>query len=51
MAGGDGYDMLKTAKPLAGERDGKLMANDVMVYLRALGTLAPKVEGRITVEE
>ena len=51
LAGGDGYDMLKAAKPLAGERDGRLMANDVMVYLKALGTLAPKVEGRITVEE
>jgi 2',3'-cyclic-nucleotide 2'-phosphodiesterase (5'-nucleotidase family) len=51
MAGGDGYDMLKGAKPLASERDGKLMANDVMVYLRDLGTLAPKVEGRIAVEE
>ncbi|ALK09383.1 bifunctional metallophosphatase/5'-nucleotidase [Blastochloris viridis] len=51
MNGGDGYDMLKAAKPLAGERDGQLMANDVMVYLRSLGTLAPKVEGRIAVRE
>jgi 2',3'-cyclic-nucleotide 2'-phosphodiesterase (5'-nucleotidase family) len=49
MDGGDGYDMLKGAKPLASERDGKLMANDVMVYLRELGTLQPKVEGRIAV--
>ncbi|NJL50489.1 MAG: bifunctional metallophosphatase/5'-nucleotidase [Blastochloris sp.] len=51
MNGGDGYDMLKSAKPLVGDRDGKLMANDVMVYLKALGTIQPKVEGRIAVGE
>ena len=51
MNGGDGYDMLKAARPLSGVRDGKLMIGDVMAYLRSLGTLAPKVEGRIAVRD
>ncbi|WP_421694726.1 bifunctional metallophosphatase/5'-nucleotidase [Aestuariivirga sp.] len=45
--GGDGYTALVTAKPLLGARDGKLMANDVMVYITKQKTVAPKVEGRI----
>ncbi|BBF93625.1 bifunctional metallophosphatase/5'-nucleotidase [Blastochloris tepida] len=51
MNGGDGYDMLQAARPLSGARDGKLMIADVMAYLRSLGTLAPKVEGRIAVRD
>jgi 5'-nucleotidase / UDP-sugar diphosphatase len=47
FAGGDGYVMLKHAKPLLGVRDAKLMANDVMAYITARKTVAPKVEGRI----
>jgi 2',3'-cyclic-nucleotide 2'-phosphodiesterase (5'-nucleotidase family) len=46
-AGGDGYGMLKGAKPLFGVRDAKLMANDVMAYISAKKDIAPKVEGRI----
>jgi 2',3'-cyclic-nucleotide 2'-phosphodiesterase (5'-nucleotidase family) len=46
-AGGDGYTMLKDAKPLLGVRDGKLIANDVMAYVTAQGTVSPKVDGRI----
>ncbi|PZF76123.1 bifunctional metallophosphatase/5'-nucleotidase [Aestuariivirga litoralis] len=46
-AGGDGYVALEAGKPLLGVRDGKLMANDVMAYIAAQKTVAPKVEGRI----
>jgi 5'-nucleotidase / UDP-sugar diphosphatase len=45
--GGDGYVMLRSAKPLLGVRDAKLMANDVMAYIAAAKTVAVKVEGRI----
>lgn len=45
--GGDGYVALEAGKPLLGARDGKLMANDVMAYIAAQKTVAPKVEGRI----
>lgn len=45
--GGDGYTVLMTAKQLLGVRDAKLMANDVMAYIAAKKTVAPKVEGRI----
>jgi len=46
-AGGDGYVALEAGTPLLGARDGKLMANDVMAYITARKTVAPKVEGRI----
>ncbi|VAW16918.1 5'-nucleotidase [hydrothermal vent metagenome] len=45
--GGDGYTILKKAKVLVGPLEGNLMANDVMVYVRKMGTISPKVEGRI----
>lgn len=45
--GGDGYVALEAGTPLLGGRDGKLMANDVMAYITAQKTVAPKVEGRI----
>lgn len=47
FSGGDGYVMLKAAKPLLGVRDAKLMANDVMAYVTARKSVAPKREGRI----
>ena len=47
FAGGDGYGMLKSAKPLYGERDAKLMANSVMAFVEKKKTVSPKVEGRI----
>jgi 5'-nucleotidase / UDP-sugar diphosphatase len=47
FAGGDGYVMLEAARPLLGVRDARLMANDVMAYITARKTVAPKVEGRI----
>lgn len=46
-SGGDGYTMLNDAKPLLGVRDAKLIANDVMAYVRAQGTVAPRIEQRI----
>jgi 2',3'-cyclic-nucleotide 2'-phosphodiesterase (5'-nucleotidase family) len=45
--GGDGYTVLRGAERLFGETDAKLMANDVMVYIRKMGEVAPKVEGRV----
>ncbi len=45
--GGDGYRMLRGSKVLLGDLDGKLMANDVMAYIRAAGNVNAKVEGRI----
>ncbi len=48
--GGDGYTMLRDAKALAAGHDGALMANEVMVYLRKLGTLRSRVEGRIVLK-
>jgi 2',3'-cyclic-nucleotide 2'-phosphodiesterase (5'-nucleotidase family) len=46
LQGGDGYSALGRGKTLIGLTDGKLMANEVMVYLRRLGAVDAKVEGR-----
>lgn len=46
LGGGDGYTALGRGKTLIGLTDGKLMANEVMVYLRRLGTVDAKIEGR-----
>lgn len=46
LDGGDGYSALGRGRTLIGLTDGKLMANEVMVYLRRLGTVDAKVEGR-----
>jgi 2',3'-cyclic-nucleotide 2'-phosphodiesterase (5'-nucleotidase family) len=45
--GGDGYKMLRKAKVLVGGLSAKLLANDVMAYIRKQGTVSPKIEGRI----
>ncbi len=45
--GGDGYRMFSDAPRLLRELDGKLMANDVMAYIREAGTVDVKVEGRV----
>jgi 2',3'-cyclic-nucleotide 2'-phosphodiesterase (5'-nucleotidase family) len=45
--GGDGYTVFRGAERLFGETDAKLMANDVMVYVRKMGSVAPAVEGRV----
>ncbi|MFO0991739.1 MAG: bifunctional UDP-sugar hydrolase/5'-nucleotidase [Hyphomicrobiales bacterium] len=50
LGGGDGYTAFKDAKIILNARDAKLLANDVMVYVREKGEIAPKLEGRITVK-
>ncbi len=45
--GGDGYKMLRGQKVLLDSLSAKLLANDVMAYIRKKGEIAPKIEGRI----
>jgi 5'-nucleotidase / UDP-sugar diphosphatase len=45
--GGDGYVMLRDAKRLLPDDDSPLLANQVMVYVRQMGTVRTGVEGRI----
>jgi 5'-nucleotidase/UDP-sugar diphosphatase len=47
MAGGDGYASLKKARPIIDASGGPLMANVVMDYITARGTVSPATEGRI----
>jgi 2',3'-cyclic-nucleotide 2'-phosphodiesterase (5'-nucleotidase family) len=47
MAGGDGYGSLKKGRPIIDASGGPLMANVVMDYIAARGTVSPAVEGRI----
>jgi 2',3'-cyclic-nucleotide 2'-phosphodiesterase (5'-nucleotidase family) len=49
LAGGDGYVPFTKGKVLIGNTDGKLLANEVMAYVRKKGTVDAKVEGRIIV--
>jgi 5'-nucleotidase / UDP-sugar diphosphatase len=49
LTGGDGYTAFGKGKVLIGVTDGKLMANEVMSYVRKLGTVDAKVEGRIVI--
>lgn len=48
-AGGDGYEMLKTAPRLL--ETGDMLRDVVVEYIAEKGTIAPQVEGRITVVE
>jgi 2',3'-cyclic-nucleotide 2'-phosphodiesterase (5'-nucleotidase family) len=48
--GGDDYLMLRDAKRVMPDKDGPLMANEVMAYLRRLGTVRKGVEGRIVLK-
>ena len=50
LDGGDGYTALKGGKVTVDQRGGKLIANDVMVLLKKLGTVDAKVEGRIVIQ-
>jgi 2',3'-cyclic-nucleotide 2'-phosphodiesterase (5'-nucleotidase family) len=45
--GGDGYTTFAQATPLLPVADSPLLANDVMVYLRRIGTVRTGVDGRI----
>jgi 5'-nucleotidase / UDP-sugar diphosphatase len=49
LTGGDGYVPFTRGRVLIGTTDGKLMANEVMAYVRKKGTIDSKVEGRIVV--
>jgi 5'-nucleotidase / UDP-sugar diphosphatase len=45
--GGDGYDLFRNAKQLIRAHDGPLMVNEVLAYVRKLGTVRTGVEGRL----
>lgn len=47
--GGDGYAAFKAAKVLVGDTEADLIANIVMAYIRAKGSVAPSLDGRIIV--
>jgi 2',3'-cyclic-nucleotide 2'-phosphodiesterase (5'-nucleotidase family) len=49
LTGGDGYVPFTRGRVLIGLTDGKLLANEVMSYVRKKGTVEAKVEGRIVV--
>ncbi len=48
--GGDGFRMLRKGKSLINASSAKLMANDVMVHVRNLGTVKTAIEGRLTIK-
>ena len=50
LDGGDGYTAFKGGKVIVDGRNGKLIANDVMVLVKKLGTVDAKVEGRIVMK-
>jgi 5'-nucleotidase/UDP-sugar diphosphatase len=50
LAGGDGYDSLAKGRVLIGATDGKLLANEVMVYVRRKGTITTGAGGRIVLK-
>ncbi len=50
LGGGDGYTAFSEGKVIVDANNGKLMANDVMVYVREMGSVSPKVEGRIVMK-
>jgi 5'-nucleotidase / UDP-sugar diphosphatase len=47
--GGDGYSTLKSARILVGDTEADLIANIVMAFVRAKGTVASTLDGRIIV--
>jgi 5'-nucleotidase/UDP-sugar diphosphatase len=48
--GGDGYVTFRDAKPLLPPADSPLMANDVMEYIKRIGTVRTGVEHRIVLK-
>lgn len=46
-SGGDGYDLLRDANHLLPAGDSPMVANEVMAYVRRIGTVRTGVEGRI----
>ena len=49
LRGGDGYTALAGKVAATIDTGDSLMANDVMVYARRLGTIESRVEGRVVV--
>ena len=45
--GGDNYVQFRDAKRITPDNDAPLQANQVMAYVRRLGTVRPRVEGRM----
>jgi 2',3'-cyclic-nucleotide 2'-phosphodiesterase (5'-nucleotidase family) len=45
--GGDGYTQLRDARHVLPDMDSPLLANEVMTYVRGLGTVRTGVEGRL----
>jgi 2',3'-cyclic-nucleotide 2'-phosphodiesterase (5'-nucleotidase family) len=50
LDGGDGYTAFKGGKVIVDAHGGKLLANDVMVMVKKLGTVDAKIEGRIVMK-
>jgi 2',3'-cyclic-nucleotide 2'-phosphodiesterase (5'-nucleotidase family) len=50
LRGGDDYTVFGEGKVVKSDIDGKLMANDVMVYVRENGTRGAAVSGRVAVK-
>ena len=48
LAGGDSYVQFARGRVLIGATDGKFVSNETMAYIRRLGTVRARVEGRIT---
>jgi 5'-nucleotidase/UDP-sugar diphosphatase len=48
--GSEGYAMFRDAEQLVRDYDGPLMANEVMAYVRKLGTVRARVDGRMNVK-
>jgi 2',3'-cyclic-nucleotide 2'-phosphodiesterase (5'-nucleotidase family) len=49
LAGGDNYAALGRGRVLIGPTDGKLMANEVMAYVRKQGAVNARTEGRVVI--
>jgi 2',3'-cyclic-nucleotide 2'-phosphodiesterase (5'-nucleotidase family) len=49
-SGGDGYSVLKKAKVIIDASGATIMAGMVMDYIKAKGSVSPKVEGRIVAQ-
>ncbi|MDQ0390763.1 bifunctional metallophosphatase/5'-nucleotidase [Labrys monachus] len=50
LAGGDGYASLAAGRVLVGATDGRLLANEVMAYVRGKATVTTGIEGRIVLK-
>ena len=49
LAGGDGYSAFGKGRVLIGPTDGKLLANEVMLFVRQRAPVEPRAEGRIVI--